>query len=193
MLGTLIFEAPHVWKLIRDQLIGNGGSPDKNGDAVGGFVRATEIKNNAAPGTYWYRFIRPNDTVVGTTQYQYDVTCTTVTEEKIFASAAVLQVPTGESTACFGWYCDVDLGQNGYLRILKEGVEKSLLIARVVWKQQNPPHFYFDLDTVIFAEENASVDYLAYNAYGSDRVGHVFPLLFRIASRAKLNLEKAIY
>lgn len=193
MIGTLIFEAPHVWKLIRDQLIGNGGQPDENGDALGGFVRQTEIKNNAPKGTYWYRFIRPNDSVVGSTQYQYDVTCTTSTAEHLFAIATVLQVPTGEATAYFGWYCDVDLGQNGYLRVLKENVEKSLIIGRLVWRQQNPRHYYFDLDHVIFAEENATVDYQAYNAFGSDRTGHVFPLLFRIASRAKLNLEKAVY
>jgi hypothetical protein len=193
MIGTLLFESPHVWKLIRDQLIGNGGQPDKNGNAVGGFVRETELKNNAAVGTYWYRFVRPNDSVVGSTQYQYDVTCTTVTEEKLFAIAAVVQVPTGEATASFGWYCDVDLGQNGYLLIKKEGVVKSEVIARLVWRQQNPKYYFFDLDTVVFGEENASIDYLAYNAYGSDRVGHVYPLLFRIASRAKLNLEKAVY
>jgi hypothetical protein len=193
MIGTLIFEAPHVWKLIRDQLIGNGGQPDENGDAVGGFVRQTEIKNNAPKGTYWYRFIRPNDTVVGSTQYQYDVTCTTSTPEHLFAIASVVQVPTGEATAYFGWYSDIDLGQNGYFRVLKEGVEKSLIIGRIVWRQQHPRYYFFDLDHVIFAEENATVDYQAYNAFGSDRTGHVFPLLFRIASRAKLNLEKAVY
>ena len=194
MLGDLIFEAPHVWKLIRDQLIGNGGKPDANGNAAGGFVRDTELKHNAQTGTYWYRFFRPEDKMItGGTTKQYYATMTTVTEENILATANVVTVPTGEAAASFGWICMADLGRAGYLHVKKEGVIKSELPARIVYRQQNPSHYYVDLDTVIFGEENAKIDYVIYNGNAFDVSAIVIPILFRIASRAALNLEKPFY
>lgn len=193
MLGNLIFEAPHIWKLIRDQLIGNGGKPDKNGNALGGFVRQTEIKHNAQPGSYWYRFFKPTDPMItGGTAYTYDATFTTVTEEDLLA-LVIVTVPTGEALASFGWICMVDLGRAGYLLVKKEGVVKSELPARVAYRQQNPEHYYIDLDTVIFGEENAKVNYIIRNGNPFDVTDVCIPILFRIASRAALNLEKPFY
>lgn len=193
MIADLIFEAPHIWKVIRNELIGNGGKPDANGDAVGGFVRTTEKKNNARKGEYWYRFFRPDDSMIsGGTAQDYYAEFTTVTEESILATGSVVQVPTGEAVASFGWICNIDLDAGGYLLVKKEGVTKSEIPARIVWRQKDPKHYYVDLDTVIFGEENARIDYIAYNGYGSDRSGIVIPIMFRIASRAALNLEKPI-
>ena len=194
MLGDLIFEAPHIWKLIRDQLIGNGGKPDANGNALAGFVRDTEIKHNAQAGTYWYRFFRPEDPMInGGTTKQYYSTMTTVTEENILSTGNVVTVPTGEGAASFGWICMSDLGRAGYLHVKKEGVTKSELPARIVYRQQNPDHYYVDLDTVIFGEENAKMDYVIYNGNVFDVAAICVPILFRIASRASLNLEKPFY
>lgn len=191
MIGELIYKAPHVWKLIRELLIGNGGRPDGNGNAVSGFVRDTEIKHNATPGEYWYRFFRPNDPMItGGTEKQYYSTLTTITEENILSTGNVVTVPTGEAAASFGWICKMDLGRAGYLHIKKESVIKSELPARVVFRQQNPEHYFVDLDTVMFGEENAKLDYVIYNGVPADMTGVCVPILFRIASRAALNLEK---
>jgi len=120
---------------------------------------------------------------------------TTVTEEHILANATgvPITVPTGEAAASFGWICMSDLGRAGYLHVKKEGVVKSELPARVVYRQQNPDHYYVDLDTVIFGEENAKIDYVIYNGNAFDVSAIVIPILFRIASRAALNLEKPFY
>lgn len=194
MIGTLIFEAPHMWKLIRELLIGNGGRPAGDGSALGGFVRDTEIKNKANPGTYWYRFFKPDDSMItGGSAQDYYATLTTVAEENILATGNVITVPTGEAAASFGWICLADLGKAGYLRVKKEGIVKSELIARVAYRQQNPDGYFFDLDTVMFGEENAKLDYIIYNGNPFDISAIVIPILFRIASRAALNLEIPIY
>ena len=194
MIGNLIFEAPHIWKLIRHQLIGNGGKPDALGNAVGGFVRETEVKHNAQVGSYWFRFFKPDDPMItGGTTKTYDAALTTATEENLLALGAVVTVPTGEAVASFGWICMVDLGRRGYLHIKKEGVLKSEIPARVVYRQQDPAHFYFDMDMVIFGQENAKLDFVIYNGNAFDVTDVCIPILFRIASRAALNLEKPFY
>jgi len=194
MLGTLIFEAPHVWKLIRDQLIGNGGVPDGEGNAVGGFVQDTERKNNAQSGDYWFRFFRPDDpmidrSTIGSAQ-DYYAEFTITTEEEILASTFPITVSTGESVVIFGIICNFDLGKAGYIRIKKENVLKVEVPARVPWRQQNPPHYYVDLDTVIYGRENARINFIVYNATPSTMTGIVIPIMFRIATRAALNLER---
>jgi hypothetical protein len=194
MIGNLILEAPHIWKLIRHELIGNGGKPDADGNAVGGFVRQTEIKHNAQSGSYWYRFFKPDDPMIsGGTAKTYDATLTTITEENILATANVVTVQTGEAVAVFGWICHADLGRRGYLHMKKETVLKSELPARIVYRQQDPDHTYVDLDTVIFAEENAKLDFVIYNGNAFDVTDIVIPIMFRIAPRAALNLEKPFY
>ncbi len=194
MLGNLIFEAPHIWKLIRHQLIGNRGKPDELGNAVGGFVRKTEVKHNAQQGSYWYRFFKADDPMInGGTTKTYDATLTTVTEENILATGNVVTVPTGEAMASFGWIIMVDLGRRGYLHVKKEGVTKSELPARIPYRQLNPAGYYVDLDTVIFGEENALVDFVIYNGNAFDVTDVAIPIMFRIASRAALNLEKPFY
>ncbi len=198
MLGNLILEAPHIWKLIRHQLIGNNGKPDELGNAAGGFVRKTEVKNNAQQGSYWYRFFKPDDPMIssGTTK-TYDALISLgasyTVEENILSTGAVVTVPTGEAMASFGWICMVDLGRTGYLHVKKEGVLKSEIPARIVYRQQDPDHYYIDLDTLIFGEENAKIDFVTYNGNAFDVTDICIPIMFRIASRAALNLEKPFY
>jgi len=191
MIENLKFEAPHVWKIIRDKLIGNEGIPDADGDAAGGLVREAEIKYNAYKGEYWYRFFRPDDAMInGGTAHTYDTTFTTVTEEHILSSGNVVTVQTREAIVSFGWFCNVDLGKGGYLLAKKETVTKSEVPARWVYRQRSPKHYWFDFDTVIQAFENTRLDWVIYNQLGSDRAGVAIPLLFRIAPRTSLNLEK---
>lgn len=197
MIENLKFEAPHVWKLIRELLIGNKGRPDERGDAAGGYVHDAELKYNATPGEYWYRFIRPVDKMIndgsGATEHEYSYTYTTATEEDLFATDQELTVQTRESVVCFGWYCDVDLGKGGYLEIQEEGVPKVEVPARIVYRQKSPDFFYFDLDHIFQAYENANLSFKAYNSFGSDRDGMIVPLIYRIAPRSALNLEKVRY
>lgn len=193
-ISDLLKEAPHVWKLIREQLIGNEGRPESGtGYAADGIVRETEMKHNAPKGSYWYRFFRPDDSGIGGTAKQYYATMTTVTEEHLLAGTTANTVPTGESWASFGWYCRADLGKAGYLVVKKENVAKSEIPARIVYRMKKPNHVYVDLDTYIVGHENASIDWIVYNGMGHDLSVVVIPLLFRIATRSALNLEQPIF
>ena len=42
IISKIKLEAPHIYQLIKNSLIGNGGVPDEDGDAVGGIVRDAE-------------------------------------------------------------------------------------------------------------------------------------------------------
>jgi len=178
MIGDLMKEAPHVWNMIRDFM--------KN------IVSETERKHNATPGTYWYRFFRPDDNGIGGTAKQYYATLTTVTEEHLLAATSQITVPTGEALASFGWICTYDLGKAGYLKVKVEGVEKDLLAARFVYRQQDPAHYYIDFDKIFVGHENAKLDYVIYNGMGHDLSAIVIPILFRVAPRPALNLDQII-
>jgi hypothetical protein len=179
MIGNLIKEAPHMWTVIKDLLKL--------------YVNEAEKRYGAPKGSYHYRFMRPDDSMIsGGTQYTYYATMSTAAAEDILATAAVLTVQTREAIMSCGWYLDTDLDMGGYLLVQKEGVTKSELPARFVWRQKKPDHFYLDLDTIVYAEENARLRYITYNAFGADRVAISLPILFRIAPRAALNLERSL-
>lgn len=192
-IGNYILEAPHLLKIIKNELIGNGGKPDRNGDAVGGYVRAAEIQYSAAKGAYWYRPMRTDDSFTGyTTARTWSQTYTTVDAEELLAQGASQTVPTAESMVHFGWYCPLDLGRAGYLQVMKHGVVKEEIPARIVWRQQNPDHMYIDIDKVVHCVQNEVYRVAIYNGTPSDMVGQIMPIMFRIAPRAALNLEKAV-
>jgi len=193
LIGNLKLEAPHIWKLIRNELIGNNGVPGENGEALGGIVHEAEVKYNAEPGEYWYRFLRPDDPMFtgGTKQvFAYAMVATTVND--IFAGGQPVVVQTAEAIISFGWYLDSDLDQKGYLLIQKETVDKILTPARIVWRQQNPDHYYIDLNNIIKAFETARVHYKIYNGFAWNVTAIALPLLFRIASKPVLNLERRV-
>jgi len=193
LIGNLKLEAPHIWKLIRNELIGNDGVPDANGNAVGGIVREAEKRYNAEPGEYWYRFFRPDDPMItGGTAKLYAYSMTAVTEEDILAGGQPVVVQTAEAIISVGWYLDTDLDQKGYLLIKKETVDKILIPARIVWRQQNPNHYYVDLNNIITAFETARIRYITYNGFAWDLTAISIPLLFRIAPKAVLNLERRV-
>ena len=191
MIQNLMFEAPHMLKLVKNELIGNNGVPEKGtGFAKEGYVRAAEQQYNVTRGSYWYRFVRPEDPFIGGTTKTYHVTFTTVTEEQIFALGISFNtVPTAEMWVCFGWYCELDLGKAGYLHIKKHGVLKDEIPARIVFRQQRPDFLAINLDRVVFGVQNDELQFITYNGLASDRTGLCFPILYRIAPRAALNLE----
>jgi hypothetical protein len=152
------------------------------------FVRKAEKKYNAPAGSYWYRFIRPDDAGVGGTQYTYTSTYTNGTAVD-WIPAGNMTIPTGNSLVCFGWYLDFDPGQGGYLLIQKQNVTKSELIGRFVYEQTEPDHLYIDLDHVIYAEEQEVIRFRVMNNFGANQIGIAWPFAFRIASKTALNFD----
>ena len=102
------------------------------------YVAEAERRYNYSAGSLWYRFLRPNDPEIGATDKLYSYTYTNTAEEKILVSAATITVPVSNAYIVFGWYNDADFGVGGYLRIKKQGVEKSLIHARIPYQAKNP-------------------------------------------------------
>lgn len=192
MIEDLLLTAPHILMGIKRKMIGGDGIPDNDGDAIAGLVKYAEKKYDGVKGEYWYRFMKPDDDFVGGTSQDYYGTWTTATRMGIVGTAAatVNTVPTREMIVCFGWYCEVDLGYKGYLEIDKHTVDKSEIPARIVYRQQDPDHLFVDLDKIIYGVENEKFNFITFNGLGFDMAGIVYPILYRIAPRAALNLEK---
>lgn len=151
------------------------------------YVETVERHTHSDPGTMWYRFFRPNDPGIGGTQYTYSASYTNATEMHILGVAAIT-VPVSNAYVSFGWYVDVDLGDNGYLLVKKQTVTKDELKGRVPYEQQEPRHLYLDFNCVVFSEEQDIVDYVTYNDFGAAQIGICIPFMFRIASKEALNL-----
>ena len=153
------------------------------------YVAEAERRYNYSAGSFWYRFVKPNDPAIGATDKLYSYTFSNTAEENIFQSAATVTVPVSNAYISFGWYCDADYGVGGYLRVTKQGVEKSLIHARVPYHAVNPKYLYIDFDAVIVGWQQEILDFLAYNEFGADQIHMCFPFMFRIASKSALNLE----
>jgi len=171
----LLNEYPELMGIIKNQLIK--------------YVRHSEKKYNAQPGSYWYRFFRPDDPGLGGTAKTYYATYSNGAEENLLALGAAITVPTANSYVTFGWYCDMDFTDAGYLRVKKQGVMKQELLARVPYESVSPKYLYLDFDMVIYAQQQEIIDFVAYNGFGADQIGFCFPFMFRIASKSALNLD----
>lgn len=174
MLAILLNKYPDIMAIIKMQLEE--------------YVREAERKYNAEPGSYWYRFIRPDDPGIAGTAQRYWTSWTNATALHILGQAA-LTVPVANAYACFGWYLDFDPGDGGYLQILKQNVVKWEIPARQVYLQDNPKHLYIDFDSVVVGYQQELMDFITRNEIGAAQIGMSIPFMFRIASKAALNLD----
>lgn len=178
MLAMLLNDYPELMYVIKKKLLY--------------FVAKAEKKYNADPGDYWYRFWRADDPSIAKTADVYYGTFGNGVEDHLLGDGildAGFTVKAGNCFASFGWYLDFDPGDGGYLLIKKQNVVKSSLPARKVYEQKNPKHLYLDFDHVIYSEQQELVDYICYNDFGADQIGLAMPFMFRIATKASLNLE----
>lgn len=152
------------------------------------YTKRAERKYNADPGSYGYRFFRPDDPQIGGTKLQYYASYTATTPIHLLANATAITVPAANAYISFGWYLDFDPGQAGYLHILKQDVIKSEVIARTVYEAKNPKHVYLDFDHIIYTETQEKVDYLIYNGQAFNQIGVGIPLMYRIADKEALGL-----
>ena len=153
-------------------------------------VAEAERRYNAPAGSYWYRFFRFTDPgITGGTTLVYTDTRTTSDAEEIVSGQSALTVPVSNAYAVFGWYLDADFGNDGYVQIQKQGVTKQELHARAIYLQKNPKHLYIDFDNIIVGYQQEILAFWIYNQFGADQICMCFPFMFRIASKAALNLD----
>lgn len=175
MLAMLLNKYPELMGIIKAKL-----------ESV---VQEAERRYSSPPGSYWYRFFRPDDNGIGGTANVWKSTMTSAAEEHLLAVATALTVPDANAYVSFGWYCDADLGVGGYLRALKQDVVKSEIPARAVYDVDNPRYLYLDFDNVIVGYNQEKLDFITYNGFGADQICFCFPFMFRIATKSALNLE----
>jgi len=156
-------------------------------------ARYCEKKYNEPVNSYHYRFFKPDDPGIGGTANQYYATMSNGAEEHLLAQASAITVPTANAYMSFGWYVDADLADSGYLRVLKHNVIKQEILAIKPYQSANPKYLYLDFDSVIFSQQQELVDYIIYNGFGADQICMAIPFMFRIASKAALNLEDKVY
>jgi hypothetical protein len=175
MLSILVNKFPEIMNLIKLHLVA--------------IVRESERRYNAPIGSYWYRFFRMEDNGINGTAKTWEQTYTTADEEELIAGTAASSIPVSNTYAIFGWYCDFDPTEAGYVRIAKNGVTKWEMPLRVIYGQENPRHLYIDIDTVIVGYQQDKVEVFTYQETGGNQIGLSLPFMFRIASKSALNLE----
>lgn len=175
MLSMLVNKYPEIMDIIKTYL--------KR------MVAEAERRYNAPAGSYHYRFFRPDDPGIGGTEKIYWQDRTNADAEELISGGSALTVPVSNAYAIFGWYIDADFGNDGYLQIDKQGVNKSEIPARTVYLMKNPKHLYIDFDAVIVGFQQEKIEFWIYNGFGADQKCLSFPFMFRIASKSALNLE----
>lgn len=153
------------------------------------YVAEAERRYNSSVGSYWYRFLRPDDAGIAQTIHLYTYTYSNGAAEHLLEMAAPLTVPVSNAYVSFGWYVDADFGNGGYLQVKKQGVVKSEILALKPYLNENPKYLYLDFDSIVVGWQQEILDFIAWNAFGADQICMCFPFMFRIASKSALNLE----
>jgi len=153
------------------------------------YTRYCEDKYRCQKYEMGFRFFKPDDPGISMTCNQYDYTYTTVTEKNLLSQSRPMTVPYRDAYVYLGWYCNTSLGKGGYLKFHKHHVTKNCIDADVVYLQQNPEHYFFDVNHITLLMEMDVAGFITYNANDYDVHGKIYPILYRIATKAALNLE----
>lgn len=156
------------------------------------YCRHFEKKYKAEEYSFGFRAARPDDLIISGTYNTYTATYPNDIESNAYIGNGednyYTRVPTNQAAVYFGWKCKVNLGQNGYLSLKKEGVILSKLQSSIVYEQQYPQHTYHDIQKVNVFREQDRIEFKVFNASGLDVFGEVYPILYIIAHKRQLNL-----
>jgi len=141
-------------------------------------LKKTQEWNTAADGV---RPLRPEDLELPEGTYGFDVAPGAFT---IVSSKAI---PAGLGLQFAGWFCDGDLGHNGYLRVNINGVKRQEISARVPYRQRQ--YYVLCLEQLAYARQHDKVTLIAYNGTGSPVSCTVFPIAFVAGPRKTLLIE----
>jgi len=141
-------------------------------------LKKTQEWNTAADGV---RPLRPEDLELAEGTYGFAVTPGAYT---IVSSKAI---PAGLGMQFAGWFCDGDLGYNGYLRVSVNGVKRQEISSRVPYQQAQK--YALCLEQLAYARQHDKVTLTAYNGTASTVSCTVFPIAFVAGPRKTLLIE----
>ncbi|MEM3041209.1 MAG: hypothetical protein QXG97_04195 [Nitrososphaerota archaeon] len=141
-------------------------------------LKKTQEWNTAADGV---RPLRPEDLELAEGTYGFDVSPGAFT---IVSSKAI---PAGLGIQFAGWFCDGDLGNNGYLRVAINGVKRQEISARVPYRQRQ--NYVLCLEQIAYARQHDKVTLIAFNSTGAPVTCTVFPIAFVAGPRKTLLIE----
>ncbi len=104
-----------------------------------------------------------------------------------FNIISTFSMPSGVGVQFCGWFCDADLGYNGYLRVIINGVKRQEISARVPVQQRSK--YALALEQIAYARENDKVTLLVFNGSGAAVTLCVFPIAFVAGPRKTLLIE----
>lgn len=153
--------------------------------------REAEQMYRTPKDSFGFRFFRPDDPGIDGETDKYTGMYYNNKEIHLLGSCDKNHrcVPICNTWVYFGWTCNVNLGNDGYLEVKYNGVIKSKINAQIVYTQQYPQHMYLDVQHFRKFYQNDDVEFITYNGSNVDIIGKIHPILYRISSKHALNLQ----
>ena len=144
--------------------------------------KALEKTKEWSPAADGVRPLRPED--IGLTEGTMGFSLAPTAEYLIRSDYSV---PSGLGIMFCGWFCDGDVGYNGYLRVKINGVKRQEVAARVAY--DNATKMVLCLEQIAYARENDKITLAVYNSTTETVTCTVWPIAFIAGPRKTLLIE----
>lgn len=134
---------------------------------------------------YGARFFHPDDPFIGGTMDVYSMTYKANIENR-YLSDGYHRVETANAYIYLGWYCNIEMENDSYVKTIREGVVRTKIATEIIFN--SPKHIFIDINNWDVYYENERVDFIIYNDGRLPKKGKVMPILYRVAPRPQLNL-----
>lgn len=137
---------------------------------------------------YGYRWLRPEDQILGGTEYvYYRAYADSSSFQRVINHTSPTRIPQGQAIAHLGFYCDADLGVSGMLRVDLNTQKKIEIPAEVVYNMKY--HTLVPLKSSMFFALNDAVSWNLLQNTGAAVTAIVWPLAHVIAPLAQIGLN----
>lgn len=150
------------------------------------FTKWTSDIYNIPVSHLGFRFFRPDDTFSGATMDQWEYVYSNNQKEHLFTNSSVITVPPRMSIVYLGWFCNQHIGKEGYLRVWANGITKRTILSDIVFNNQHPEHYYFDMQHIQMFKENEHVDFITFNSLEFDVKAKIYPIIYLIGYKKAL-------
>lgn len=137
---------------------------------------------------YGYRWLRPEDQILGGTEYvYYQAYADGTTFQRVINHTSPTRIPTGQAIAHLGFYCGANLGIAGMLRVDLNNQKKIEIPANIVYDMKY--HTLVPLKSSMFFSLNDQVSWNLLQNTGVAITAIVWPIAHVIAPLAQIGLN----
>lgn len=137
---------------------------------------------------YGYRWLRPEDQVLGGTEYTYYYAYADSTSfARVINHTSPTRIPQGQAVAHIGFYCNANMGVAGMLRVDLNNQKKIEIPAIIVYEMKY--HTLVPLKNSMFFHLNDQVSWNIKQNTGAAITAIVWPLAHVIAPLAQIGLN----